>query len=770
MIRGNYSMKRYRKTNYAKNIPVAMKDKPNWCLWKLEERDGRTIKMPYTINGKGAKSNDPNTWASFHDALNVFANSSEYNGLGFFLGKPLVGLDIDHVSNQNPDKINKILNIVKNTYVEVSQSGNGYHAIFKGFKPENTPNKKNGFEMYDHERFFALTADLKTLPQIDSFDGEKMRDLINLTVGFKKDNPVSINPVGAGNDLSSDEIVNRILTSSQADQFKQLYTGNIAGYESPSNADLALCNILAYWTNRDAQKMDAIFRQSKLYRSKWDSKRGATTYGEMTIQKAIDGTPNGFESNRDCKLDISFTETKPKMKNTANNNVIPINGSTAPVLDDETEQDDNWTKYFSYNKTKFGDVPTIKSTAIKNALLILNYDPNFQGLFKYNRFTHDIEVAEDKKIDLNKYGSGVISFPEGSLQDIDTTNFGIYCESRYDVTFKPALIESAIEASARQHSYNPIVDYMNNAKKKWDGKQRLDELFPTFLGAEDDKTTKLITELWFMGGVAKAYNPLTKIDTWLDLVGGQGVGKTTLLQRVAPMGMYTDQFSQFEDKDAMGRMVRAFIINDDEMDASLKCGFAEVKKFTTAIYLQFRPVYMKHDVRVPKGFIMARTTNDEAHLRDATGDRRFMTIRVNGSKQKEKPFNLTPEYAQQLWGEAVHLYESFKASGKNPFILTGESEKLLQDNREQFKQTTGLQDDIENAINDQFAYTKAAGTNQNYIVPTALSQYVFNDETYLSKHRNISSEVNRIMAILGYKKAPTKVGGKTVRCFVYTAD
>lgn len=46
MIRGNYSMERYRKTNYVKNIPVAMKDKPNWCLWKLEEREGRTTKVP----------------------------------------------------------------------------------------------------------------------------------------------------------------------------------------------------------------------------------------------------------------------------------------------------------------------------------------------------------------------------------------------------------------------------------------------------------------------------------------------------------------------------------------------------------------------------------------------------------------------------------------------------------------------------------------------------------------------------------------------------
>lgn len=298
---------------YNNNIPQEMKDQADWCLWKLESRDGHTTKVPYAINGRGAKSNDPDTWATFHDALHAFASSSEYNGLGFFFKKPLIGLDIDHVSGQSPDKIKRILNIVKGTYVEVSQSGDGYHAIFRGFKPENTPNKKNGCEMYDHERFFALTADLKTLPQVKPLDGEAMKNLIDLTVGFKKE--AQVEPVaGAGNEMSSDEIINRILASSQADQFRKLCTGNIGDYESPSSADLALCNILAYWTNRDAQKIDSIFRQSKLYRSKWDEKRGATTYGEMTIQKAVDGTPNGFKSNHDCKFDISFTEAKPKAK------------------------------------------------------------------------------------------------------------------------------------------------------------------------------------------------------------------------------------------------------------------------------------------------------------------------------------------------------------------------------------------------------------------------------------------------------------------------
>lgn len=773
---------------YSKSLNEEIKAQPIFGLWSLEERDGRTTKVPYNaITNRRAKSNDSQTWTTFDNAVSGLKKYKR-TGIAIFLGNGICGLDVDHIKKDidaykaNPDDENNLINKIKrmtsDSYMEVSQSGEGIHVIFKALSKnfKNAFEHENGYELYYQKRFFALTGNLLTAdesktPEFKFLNDEQVKNLIKNTVGFRP-KKVKAQTNFKDSNLSEDEIMNIILRSKQAEKFKALFTHDISycqnHYESHSEADLALCSILAFYT-RDANKIDAIFRKSKLYRDKWDKKHhgDGATYGEMTIERAIENTHNGYNMKKQRDNDINLQSLAVSASGSGQmDNVIPINGTLAK----QPQGDISWRRYFIYNRTKLGDVPTIKSTAIKNALLILNYDPNFQGLFKYNRFTHDIEVAEDKKIDLNKYGSGVINFPKGSLQDIDTTNFGIYCESCYEVTFKPALIESAIEASARQHSYNPIVDYMNNAKKKWDGKQRLDELFPTFLGAEDNKTTKLITELWFMGGVAKAYNPLTKIDTWLDLSGGQGAGKTTLLQKIAPMGMYTDQFSQFEDKDAMGRMVRAFIINDDEMDASLKCGFAEVKKFTTAIYLQFRPVYMKHDVRVPKGFIMARTTNDEAHLRDATGDRRFMTIHVNGRKQKEKPFNLTPEYVQQLWGEAVHLYESFKASGKNPFVLTSESEKLLQDNREQFKQTTGLQDDIENAINDQFAYTKVAGTKQNYIIPTALSQCVFNDETYLSKHRNISSEVNRIMEVLGYKKLPAKVGGKTVRCFVYTTD
>jgi len=69
-------------------------------------------------------------------------------------------------------------------------------------------------------------------------------------------------------------------------RFARLWTGDISGYDSPSNADLALSVMLAFWT-QDTAQMDRLFRQSGLMREKWDEQRGAQTYGERTIMEAL---------------------------------------------------------------------------------------------------------------------------------------------------------------------------------------------------------------------------------------------------------------------------------------------------------------------------------------------------------------------------------------------------------------------------------------------------------------------------------------------------
>ena len=52
---------------------------------------------------------------------------------------------------------------------------------------------------------------------------------------------------------------------------------------------MALCSHLAFWCAGDAARMDRIFRRSGLMRDKWDSRRGGTTYGAQTIERAIAG-------------------------------------------------------------------------------------------------------------------------------------------------------------------------------------------------------------------------------------------------------------------------------------------------------------------------------------------------------------------------------------------------------------------------------------------------------------------------------------------------
>ena len=91
------------------------------------------------------------------------------------------------------------------------------------------------------------------------------------------------------------DLCTKIAGSKQGEMFQSLFAGKLEGYGSQSEADLAFCSILAFWTAKNPAQMDRIFRKSELYRSKWDEKHGESTYGETTIQKAIAGSTNTYK-------------------------------------------------------------------------------------------------------------------------------------------------------------------------------------------------------------------------------------------------------------------------------------------------------------------------------------------------------------------------------------------------------------------------------------------------------------------------------------------
>lgn len=292
------------KFNYD-NVPYEMKQLKRWVLWKVRKlENGKTTKVPINANnGYGAKSNDESTWTTFDDAIKKV---DFYNclGLGFMLGNGYFGVDIDHALD-NKDLINEFVEHLK-SYTEKSQSGEGIHIICKGVLPIGNRRKGN-IEMYDSARFFAMTGDVLN----DYVIEERTEEVKELWEKYL--NPKSIEEQGgyiyrqedtlpkrtyisSGRTLSNDEVIQKALESKNGALFNCLYYGQWEGlYPSHSEADAAFCSLLAFWCKKNSGQMDDIFRSSKLYREKWDVKRGQKTYGEITIANAIEKCRDVYE-------------------------------------------------------------------------------------------------------------------------------------------------------------------------------------------------------------------------------------------------------------------------------------------------------------------------------------------------------------------------------------------------------------------------------------------------------------------------------------------
>ncbi|GEO59340.1 phage/plasmid primase, P4 family [Companilactobacillus bobalius] len=289
-------------TNYDQ-IPQEIRDLKQWGLFKLKwvpERQKNT-KIPYNaINGEKAQSNNADTWTTFDQARAELELNKDFDGLSFFFANGYAGIDIDHVEDdilryrQGDYEENIVAEFMNATrsYTEISQSGAGIHIIIKGEIP-GSRRRKNNIEMYDNGRFFALTG--------NSFGSSKTISKANINALYdrylaeKKIVPLRTSTDLEPNNLSEFEIIKKAIDSKSGQNFKALmYGGWEPLYGSQSEADLALANYLAFWTGRDFGKMDAIFRQSVLYREKWDEKHGKTTYGVATLNKAINDTNNVF--------------------------------------------------------------------------------------------------------------------------------------------------------------------------------------------------------------------------------------------------------------------------------------------------------------------------------------------------------------------------------------------------------------------------------------------------------------------------------------------
>ena len=310
-----------------------------------------------------------------------------------------------------------------------------------------------------------------------------------------------------------------------------------------------------------------------------------------------------------------------------------------------------------------------------NILLIMENDPNLKSRFALNEFSGRGEVLAALPWARDYRGRRMWS-------DTDSNGLYWYLEKVYQINGR-GNIDSALDIHASTHSFNDVTNFLDSLK--WDGTARLDTLFHDYLGAEDSEYVRAVCRKTFCGAVARAYRPGCKFDTMLILCGPQGIGKSTLIDKMSK-GWYNDSIRTFEGKDASELLQGVWLVEVAELDAFRRTDVACIKQFLSLRVDRYRAAYGRNVKEYPRRCIFFGTCNQMEFLQDTTGNRRFWPVDVGvafSPQTRRSVFkDLTDEVITQVWAEAKIRYQMGEE-----LYLSGDLDAIAQKAQEEHRES-----------------------------------------------------------------------------------
>ena len=285
------------------------------------------------------------------------------------------------------------------------------------------------------------------------------------------------------------------------------------------------------------------------------------------------------------------------------------------------------------------------SILIKRILL----DENLKNNFRMNMHTENIEFLCQPI--WNK-----LPCQNKAIKDIDISQLKHYLSTVHEIDPNDKVLIDALLNISLDKQYNPIKEDITSVK--WDGVERLNKWLINATGCEDNIYTNTISERIMIATVKRIYEPGTKFDHMLILEGEQGIGKSTLVERMAGK-WYLDTSLENKDKDLIDSIRSAIWVEFSEMTGMERRDIEWLRSFISRKVDCVRLSYDRLVQPFPRKCVFIGTINpsgNNMYLRDDTGNRRYWPIECNKIDIK-----YVDENRSQIWAEA---YEKYKMNKK----------------------------------------------------------------------------------------------------------
>jgi putative DNA primase/helicase len=349
-------------THSVYQAPGELRTLDQFVCWREEVRAGEPTKVPYSVAGGKASTTNPGTWAPLDTALS-HAAEHDMSGVGFVFtdDDPFAGVDIDKCRDAETGEIEpwawKIVTAF-DSYTEVSPSGTGLHVFVKATLP-GPNNRKGPLEMYESGRYFTLTGEHLDGTPTEIHERQDVLERLYRHV-FKIEKASSATnghkPQTAPLDVGDEDLLALAKQAKNGEKFSRLWSGDTSDYAGDdSRADLALCSLLAFWTDGDTERMDHLFRQSGLMREKWNRH----DYRERTFNRVLEGRTEFYQPGEKASANGNGSRSKKAA------------GKPSPPTHDELR--DRWIEGNPHHAHGLGEWrryeggiwPTVSETSVK---------------------------------------------------------------------------------------------------------------------------------------------------------------------------------------------------------------------------------------------------------------------------------------------------------------------------------------------------------------------------------------------------------------------